>query len=59
MTPPKVAQQIEASLAVCNFLKFSLASRPLRADRQLSGGAKEIAEEDADLLYGGLLGNLP
>jgi hypothetical protein len=43
MTPPKVAQQIEASLAVCNFSKFLLASRPLRTDRQLSGSTKEIA----------------
>jgi hypothetical protein len=61
MTPPKAAQQIEALLAVCNFLKFSLAGRPhhLRADRRLSGSTKEIAEEDADLLYGGLLRNLP
>jgi hypothetical protein len=36
----------------------------LRADRRgptasLSGSTKEIAWEDADLLYGGLLRNLP
>jgi len=43
MTPPKAAQQIEALLAVCDFLKFSLAGRPPRADRELSGSTKEIA----------------
>jgi hypothetical protein len=59
MTPPKAAQQIEALLAVCNFLKFSLAGRPPAFWSTISGSTKEIAEEDADLLYGGLLRNLP
>jgi hypothetical protein len=52
MTPPKVTQQIEALRAVCSLLKFQS-----RCDRRLSGSTKEITEEDADLLYGGLLRN--
>jgi hypothetical protein len=50
VTPPKAAQQIEALLAVGNFLKFSLAGRPPAFWSTISGSTKETAEEDADLL---------